>query len=151
MDVKPFARALGSLVGVGLLGAVLFLVLVTAFVAVGVPRWMASPVAASAVVPAILAVADVYTPLGNNRRMGVLREKLPSVLAVDFALTAVVGCVVAFVGSVALLAPDTGGLARTAVVGVAVALGYGTFIARNVDVYRETAPVPDGDEFDPDA
>lgn len=151
MSVKGFARALGALVGIGLLAVVLFLVLVTAFATVGVPGWMATPVAASAVVPGILAIADVYTPLGNNRRMSVLRQKLPSALAVDFAVTAVVGCVAAFVGSVVLLGPDATSLARTAVVALSVALGYGTFIARNVDVYRGTAPVPDDDEFDPDA
>ena len=44
-------------------------------------------------------------------------------------------------GRVVVLGPETGGLARTAVLGVAVAVGYGVFVARNYDVYRPDGPV----------
>lgn len=141
MNWSPFARAFGALVGVGVLAVALFAVLVTALGAAGVPRWTATPAAVGAVVPAVLAMADAYTPLGNNARTELLQEQRASVLATDVALTGAVGGVLGGVGAVLVLGPETGGLARTGVVGVAVAVGYGTFVARNYDVYRPDGPV----------
>lgn len=151
MNLRPLARAFGALVGVGALAAVLFVVLLTALVTVGVPRWVASPAAVGAVVPAMLAFADLYTPLGNNDRTDVIREKRLDALVADFASTAVGGALVGSAGAYAVLGPETSGLARTAVVAVAVAIGYGVFVVRNVDVYRPGGLAADTDEFDPDA
>jgi hypothetical protein len=89
----------------------------------------------------VLGLADAYTPLGSNARTEQLQEKPPGALAADFALTGAAGGVLAAVGAVALLGPDVGGLARTAVLGAAIAVGYGTFVARNYDVYRPDGPV----------
>ena len=141
MNWSAFARALGALVGVGALAVVLFVALVTALGAVGVPRWVATTAAAGAVVPAVLGLADAYTPLGSNARTEQLQEKPAGALAADFALTGAVGGVLAAVGGVALLGPEVGGLARTAVLGAAIAVGYGTFVARNYEVYRPDGPV----------
>jgi len=141
MNWSPFARAFGALVGVSALAVALFAGLVTALGAAGVPRWTATPAAAGAVVPAVLAVADAYTPLGNNDRTEALRRQPGGALVADLALAGSVGGVVAGVGAVALLEPSVGGgLVRTAVVGAAVALGYGVFVARNYDVYRPGGP-----------
>ncbi|MDH5019285.1 hypothetical protein [Halobacterium rubrum] len=140
MNWSPFARAFGALVGVGALAVALFAVLVTALGAAGVPRWMATPTAAGAVVPAILALADAYTPLGNNERTELLKRQPSSALVADLALAGATGGVVAGLGAVAVLGPSVAGLARTAVVGAAVALGYGVFVARNYDIYRPGGP-----------
>lgn len=149
MDWSPFARAFGALVGVGALAVALFAVLVTVLGAAGVPRWMTTPAAAGAVVPAVLALADAYTPLGNNERTELLRRQPSSALVADLALAGATGGVVAGLGAVAVLGPSAEGLMRTVVVGAAVALGYGAFIARNYDVYRPGGPAaataaPDG-------
>ncbi|SEW23025.1 hypothetical protein [Halobacterium jilantaiense] len=141
MNWSPFARAFGALVGVGALAVALFAGLVTALGAVGVPRWTATSAGAGAVVPAVLALADAYTPLGNNDRTQLLQEKRAGALAVDVALTGAVGGVLAALGAVAVLGPETAGLVRTAVLAVAVAVGYGVFVARNYDVYRPGGPV----------
>lgn len=141
MNWSPFGRAVGALVGVGVLAVALFTALVTALVAAGVPRWTATPAAASAVVPAVLALADAYTPLGNNTRTKLLQEKRLGALAADVGLTGAVGGVLGGLGAVVVLGPETSGLARMAVLGVAIAVGYGTFVARNYDVYRPDGPV----------
>jgi len=141
MNWSPFARAFGALVGVGALAVVLFAVLVTAFGVADVPRWLATPAAAGAVVPAVLALADAYTPLGNNARTELLQQQRLGALAADVALTGAVGGVLAGVGAVLVLGPAASGLARAAVLAVAVAVGYGTFVARNYDVYRPRGPV----------
>ncbi|MFB6072471.1 MAG: hypothetical protein ABEJ88_05825 [Halobacterium sp.] len=136
MNWKALARAAGALLALAGVAAAGFLALVTVLVRVGVPQWTASPAAAAAVVAAVLPAADVYTPLGNTRRTERLRAKAADALAVDFALAAAVGFVAGYAGATILLSGQTAGLARTAVVAVGVALGYGTFVARNVDVYR---------------
>lgn len=141
MNWSPFARAFGALVGVAALAVALFVGLVTALAAAGVPRWTATPAAVGAVVPAVLALADAYTPLGNTARTERLQEQRAGALAADVALTGAVGGVLGGVGAVVVLGPETGGLARTAVLGVAVAVGYGVFVARNYDVYRPDGPV----------
>jgi len=141
MNWSAFARAFGALVGVGALAVVLFVALVTALGAVGVPRWVATTAAAGAVVPSVLGLADAYTPLGSNARTEQLQEKPPGALAADVALTGAVGGVLAAVGGLALLGPGVGGLARTAVLGAAIAVGYGTFVARNYEVYRPDGPM----------
>ena len=141
MNWSPFARAFGALVGVGALAVALFAVLVTALAAAGVPRWTATPAAAGAVVPAVLALADAYTPLGNNARTELLQAKPVVAFTADVALTGAVGGVLGGLGAVLVLGPETGGLARTAVLGVAIAVGYGTFVARNYDVYGPDGPV----------
>lgn len=139
MNWSPFSRAFGALVGVGALAVALFAGLVTALGSVGVPRWTATSAAAGAVVPAVLALADTYTPLGSNARTELLQEQRVGTLVADVALTGAVGGVLAALGAVALLGPETEGLLRTAVLGVAIAVGYGVFVARNYDIYR-----PDG-------
>jgi membrane associated rhomboid family serine protease len=140
MNWSPFARAFGALVGVGALAVVLFVALVTALGAVRVPQWAATTAAAGAVVPAVLGLADAYTPLGSNARTELLQEKRPGSLAADLALTGAVGGVLGALGAFVLLGPEVGGLARTAVLGVAIAVGYGTFVARNYDIYRTDGP-----------
>jgi hypothetical protein len=151
MNLRPLARAFGALLGVGALAAALFVGLVTALTAAGVPRWVASPAAIGAVVPAMLAFADLYTPLGSSERTDVIREKRLDALVADFAATAAVGGVVGSVGAYALLGPNPMSLVRTAVVAVAVAIGYGVFVLRNLHVYRPGGLAADTDEFDPDA
>lgn len=141
MNWSPVGRAFGALVGVGVLAVVLYAALVTALGVAGVPRWTATVAAAGAVVPAVLALADAYTPLGNNARTELLQQQPASGLGADVALTGAVGGVLGGLGAVAVLGPETGGLLRTAVLGVAVAVGYGTFVARNYDVYRPDGPV----------
>jgi len=86
-------------------------------------------------VSAALAAADVYTPLGNNSRTAMLREKSPRALGVDFAAASAVGFVAGAVAGMLLLSPGTAGWTRMGVVVAAVLLGYGTFVARNVAVY----------------
>jgi hypothetical protein len=140
MNLGPLARAFGALVGVAALAVVLFVGLVTGLGAAGVQRWVATPAATGAVVPAVLAMADAYTPLGNNTRTELLQHKPVSAFAADLALTGAVGGVLGGVGAVAVLGPEVGGLPRMAVLGVAVAVGYGTFVARNYDVYRPGGP-----------
>ena len=51
----------------------------------------------------------------------------------------------------AVLGPEATGLVRTAVLGVAIVVGYGTFVARNYDVYRPDGPVAavEGPEVEP--
>jgi len=144
MNWSPFARALGALIGVGALAVALFAALVTALGAAGLPQWTATVAAAGAVVPAVLALADAYTPLGNNTRTERLQEQPASALAADLALTGGTGGVLAGLGAVLVLGPAADGLARTAVLGVAVAVGYGVFVARNYDVYRPDGPVAAG-------
>ena len=144
MDWSPWTRAFGALVGVGALAVALFAALATALGAAGLPRWTATVAAAGAVVPAVLALADAYTPLGNNARTALLQEQPASALAADLAFTGATGAVLAGLGAVLVLEPAADGLGRTAVVGVAVAVGYGVFVARNYDVYRPGGPVAAG-------
>jgi hypothetical protein len=151
MNLRPLARAFGALLGVGALAAALFVTLVTALTAVGVPQWVATPAAIGAVVPAMLAFADLYTPLGNSERTDIIREKRLDALVVDFAATAVVGSLVGSVGAYALLGPNPTSLVRTGVIAVAVAVGYGVFVVRNVHVYQPGGLGADTDDVDADA
>jgi len=150
MDLKPLARAVGALAALAVVAAVSFVVLATVLARAGVPRWTAAPTAVGAVVSAVLAAADAYTPLGNTQRTELLRAKPPGALAVDFGLAAAVGAAAGYAGSLLLLSGQTAGLARTAVVAVAVVLGYGTFVARNFEVYRPGGAAT-AEEFDPNA
>lgn len=135
MSRNGMSRALGAMVALAVVAAVSFVVLVTAFDAVGVPEWAASPVAVGSIVPAVLALADAYTPLGN--RMPELRDLPRAEFAGGVALAAVVGAVVAFGGAYVLLRGESGdGLARLVVLSAAVVAGYVTFVARNLAVYR---------------
>jgi len=135
MQLRRLARAAVALVGLALVAAVVFSALVAALEAVGVPRSTASPAALGGVVSAALAAADVYTPLGNNSRTAMLREKSPRAFGVDFAAASAVGFVAGAVAGMLLLSPGTAGWTRMGVVVAAVLLGYGTFVARNVAVY----------------
>lgn len=148
MHVNPLARAVGALVLVAAAATVAFVVLATVLVRVGVRAWVASPAAAGGIVAATLPAADVYTPLGNTQRTQLLRGQTPSKVVVDFALAGVAGGVAGSLGALLVLSPDASNLASTAVVATAVALGYGTFVARNVAAYRLDGPVPAADSSD---
>lgn len=132
MDTSRLLRSAVALVAVGLLAGALGMVLILALDATGLPQQAAYAIGAGAAVAVTLAIADTYTPIGSgpsDRLSGQPREKL----AVDFLLT---GLVAGAVGAgLALLgvANVAGGLL---VIGISVAIGYGTFVARNVDEYR---------------
>lgn len=148
MQLRRLGRAAVALVALAFVAAVLYSVLLMALDAVGVPRSAGSPAALGGVVSAALAAADVYTPLGNNRRTELLREKPADALGVDFAVASVVGFVVGYAGGFFVLSPDAAELTKTSVVAAAVLVGYGTFIARNLEVY---SPRIAGGEGGPDA
>ena len=139
MQLRRLGRAAVALVVLAAIAAVLYSVLLTALVAVGAPRSAASPAALGAVVSAALAAADVYTPLGNNRRTAQLREKPADALGLDFAVTSAVGFAVGGGAGLLLLTPDAAEVLRTTVVAAAVLVGYGTFVVRNLGVYSPRA------------
>jgi hypothetical protein len=145
MRTKPLARATGSLVGLAAVTVLLFLGLLTALTEVGVSQWVASAASVSAVVTVALAGADAFTPLGTDND-GQLRTKPWPTLATDFLFAGVVSFVVGFGGARLLLGPEAGGLRRLVVVSLAVVLGYGTFVGRNLEIYGiESAD--DGDDL----
>jgi hypothetical protein len=148
MRTKPLARATGSLVGLAAVAVLLFLGLLTALTEVGIPQWVASATAVGTVVTVSLAVADAFTPLGTDND-GQLRAKQWSTLATDFLVAGVVSFVVGFVGARLLLSPDAGGLRRLVVVSLALVLGYGTFVGRNLEIYGIEPAEDDGDGRQP--
>ncbi|WP_232686410.1 hypothetical protein [Halobacterium zhouii] len=139
MRRNGLAGATVALVVLAVLAAVMFVALSVLLSLVGLPQWVVSPVAIGATVTAALAVADVYTPLGDTARTTGLRDLPRAKLGGDVALAAVVGGVVGFLGAYVLLSGDGSGLARLVVLSVAVVAGYATFVSRNLAVYRGQA------------
>lgn len=144
MRTSPLARALGALVALAVVAAVLFVALLTLLAEFGVPRWAASPGGVGAVVTVVLAAADAFTPLGNVHRATELQAKATRELALDFLVAGLVGFVLGYVGALVVLSPDASGLRKTVVVSLAVVMGYGTFVGRNLAVYG-IAPTTDPD------
>lgn len=132
MDTSRLLRSAVALVAVGLLAGALGMALILALDAVGLRQESAYTVGAGVAVAVTLAVADTYTPIGSgpsDQLAGQAREKL----LVDFALAAAVAAAVGAVLSLAGVGDVAGGLLA---IGISVAIGYGTFVARNVTAYR---------------
>ncbi|MCG1004058.1 MULTISPECIES: hypothetical protein [Halobacterium] len=135
MQPLQLARAVGALLGLAVLGAVLFQAALAALAGAGVPSRAASPTAVGAVLPVLLALADAYTPLGSHGRTAALRERPATGLAADALLAAAVGGVVGYAGSNLFLSASASSLAELVVVSAASLSGYVTFVARNLDAY----------------
>lgn len=132
MNTSRLLRSAVALVAVALLAGALGMVLILVLDAVGLAQQSAYAIGAGAAVAVTLAVADTYTPIGSGPSEQLStqpREKL----AADFLLTALVAGAVGAGLSLLGFAAIAGGLL---VIGISVAIGYGTFVARNVDEYR---------------
>lgn len=145
MRTNALGRAAGALVALAAVSVLLFLGLLTVLDWAGVAQWVASSAAVGAVVTVALAGADAFTPLGTDKSH-LLQAKPWPTLAVDFLLASATGFVVGFLGGYFLLSEGADGLVRLVVVSLSVVLGYGTFVARNADIYGIAAMVEaDGD------
>lgn len=132
MDTSRLLRSAVALVGVGLLAGALGMVLIFSLSSAGLAQQSAYAIGAGMAVAVTLAVADTYTLVGSgptDQLSGQAREKL----AVDFLLTGLVAAAVGALLTLAGAASIAGGLL---VIGISVAIGYGTFVARNIDAYR---------------
>jgi hypothetical protein len=143
MRTNAIGRAAGALVALAAVSVVLFLGLLTVLGLVGVAQWVASSAAIGAVTTVALAGADAFTPLGTDNARQLRAQPWPT-LAVDFLLAGATGFVVGFLGGSILLSPGADGLGRLVVVSLSVVLGYGTFVARNTDIYGIAAMVEAG-------
>lgn len=148
MRTNALGRAAGALVGLATVSVLLFLGLLTALDWLGVAQWVSSSAAVGAVITVALAGADAFTPLGTDKSH-LLQSKPWPTLAIDFFLAGATGFVVGFVGGRFLLSPESDGLVRLVVLSLAVVLGYGTFVARNVDIYGIAAMVDESEGVQP--
>lgn len=136
--LERYARALASLVAVGVFAGIVGTVLRYLLTAAGVSTGRASPIAIAVAVALTLAVADVYTPIGRGPRSNAIREKQRAALASDFLLAAALAAVVAS-GLTLLGAAAWPPLGDGVVVMIAgVAAGYGGFMWRNRRFYLPT-------------
>lgn len=132
MDTSRLLRSVVALVAVGLLAGVLGMALILALATAGVGEQAAYTVGAGAAVAVTLAIADTFTPIGSGPS-DELAAQSTGKLAVDVLLTGLVAAASGAVLGLAGLASVGGGLL---VIGISVAVGYGTFVARNVPAYR---------------
>lgn len=132
MDTSRLLRATVALVVIGLFAGALGMLLIFLLDAAGLGQQAAYVVGASAAVAVTLAIADTYTPIGSGPTERLSAQPLEK-LAVDLLLTTLVAVAVAAGLSLAGVAPIAGGILA---IGISVAIGYGTFVARNVDAYR---------------
>jgi hypothetical protein len=135
MDTSRLLRSAVALVAVGLLAGALGMVLIFALDALGLAQQSAYAIGAGMAVAVTLAIADTYTLVGSgpsDQLTAQAREKL----AVDFLLTGLVAAAVAALLALAGAASVAGGIL---VIGISVAIGYGTFVARNFESYRPQA------------
>lgn len=132
MDTSRLLRSTVALVAVGLLAGVLGMVLILFLDAIGLRQQSAYVIGASAAVAVTLTIADTYTPIGSGPSQQ-LADQPREKLGVDFALT---GFVAAAVGALIALGGFAGIAGGIVGIGISVVIGYGVFIARNVDAYR---------------
>jgi len=132
MDTSRLLRSAVALVAVALLAGALGMVLILGLDAVGLGQQAAYTVGAGAAVAVTLALADTYTPIGSGPQQELSAQPTQK-LAIDFLLTGLVAAAVAAVIALAGFAAVAGGLVA---IGVSVAIGYGTFVTRNVAAFR---------------
>lgn len=132
MDTSRLLRSAVALVVVGFFAGALGMVLILVLDTAGLGQQAAYVVGAGTAVAVTLAIADTYTPIGSGPTEHLSAQPRQK-LALDFVLTALVTAAIGAVLALAGFANVAGGLV---VIGVSVAIGYGTFVARNVDAYR---------------
>lgn len=132
MDTSRLLRSTVALVAVGLFAGALGMVLILVLDTAGLGQQAAYAVGAGTAVAVTLAIADTYTPIGSGPTEH-LSAQPQQKLALDFVLTSLVAAAIAAGLALAGFADTAGGLI---VIGISVAIGYGTFVARNVDAYR---------------
>lgn len=132
MNTSRLLRSTAALIAVGLLAGALGMVLILVLDTTGFEEQTAYVVGAGVAVAVTLAIADTYTPIGSGPTEH-LSAQSPQKLALDFVLTGFVAAVIAAGLSLAGFADVAGGLLG---IGISVAIGYGTFVTRNVDSYR---------------
>lgn len=132
MNTSRLLRSTVALIAVGLFAGALGMVLILGLDAAGLGQQAAYVVGAGMAVAVTLAIADTYTPIGSGPTEH-LSVQATRKLALDFAVTALVAAAVGAALALAGFADVAGGIL---VIGISVAIGYGTFIARNVDAYR---------------
>ncbi|WP_435100124.1 hypothetical protein [Halarchaeum sp. P4] len=132
-----FLRALVSLVALVFVAGVVGTVVDVALLALDAPQSVASPVSAAVAVTITLPLADAYTPLGRGVDTDALRERGRARLLGEVLLAAAA----AFVAGGALAAA---GVYLNAILGtfilvviVGVVVGYGSFVVRNWEFYRD--------------
>jgi predicted Kef-type K+ transport protein len=138
MDTSRLLRSVVALVAVGLLAGALGIVLILVLGGLGLGQEAAYSIGAGMAVAVTLAIADTFTPIGSGPRDR-LADQARGKLALDFGLTTAVAAAVGALLSLAGLASVASGLL---VIGISVAIGYGTFVARNVEAYRPTRTSP---------
>ena len=132
MNTSRLLRSTVALLAVGLFAGALGMVLILVLDAAGLGQQAAYVVGAGMAVAVTLAIADTYTPIGSGPTEHLSAQSGPK-LAFDFVLTSLVA---AAIGAALALAGFAGAAGGLIVIGISVAIGYGTFIARNVDAYR---------------
>lgn len=145
MDTSRLLRSTAALVAVGLLAGALGMVLILGLDAVGLAQQSAYAIGAGMAVAVTLAIADTYTPIGSGPTDRLSRQPRQK-LAVDFVLTGLVAAAVSAILALAGADSIAGGLL---VIGISVAIGYGTFITRNLDSYRPQQPATTGSLGEP--
>ena len=132
MNTSRLLRSAVALVAVGLFAGALGMVLILLLDTAGLGQQAAYVVGAGAAVAVTLAIADTYTPIGSGPTQHLSAQRQQK-LALDFVLTGLVAAAIGAGLSLAGFAAIAGGLL---VIGISVAIGYGTFVARNIDAYR---------------
>lgn len=132
MNTKRLLRSTVALVAVGLLAGALGMALILVLDTAGLREQSAYVIGASVAVAVTLSVADTYTPIGSGPSE-FLADQPREKLGVDFILTGLVAAAVGALIALGGLAGIAGGLLGIA---ISVVIGYGVFIARNVDAYR---------------
>lgn len=132
MNTSRLLRSTVALLVVGLFAGALGMVLILVLDTAGLGQQAAYVVGAGMAVAVTLAIADTYTPIGSGPTEHLSAQPTQK-LALDFGLTSLVAAALGAVLALAGFADIAGGIL---VIGISVAIGYGTFIARNVDAYR---------------